>query len=143
MFRTQTFSQLPQEDYLKRQMDQFAKALAKLLIKLSGLKNPVDITERTRITDEVFEKEGHISIKGLLHIPADHFVDDLLKTNQFNTEQLELLGEVLFSLSDGHHLERELLVRTLSILEHLHAHSNTYSLERQFRIEQIRKKIYP
>ena len=132
---------MPQEDYLKRQIDQFAKALAKLLLKLTGLKN-TNNSERVQIVNEVLEREAQITIEGLLDIPANDFVPMLLQTSKLNNEQLELLGDVLSAISDGHPMEKELLRRTQSILEYIHSNSGTYSLERHFRIEQIRKKIY-
>lgn len=134
---------MPQEDYLKRQMDQFAKALAKLLLKLRGLKNTGTTynSESVQIVNEVLEREAQITIEGLLNIPANNFVPMVLQTNKLNNEQLELLGDVLSAISEGHPMEKELLRRTHAILEYIHSNSGTYSLERQFRIEQIRKKI--
>jgi hypothetical protein len=134
---------LPQEDYLKRQIDQFAKALAKLLLKLNGLKNTSSTSEeRDLIVNEVFEKEAQLSVDGLLGIPANNFVTTLLQVNKLNAEQLESLGNVLYALSEGHRMERELLTRTQAILEYMHSRSDTYSLERHFQIEQIKKKIH-
>jgi hypothetical protein len=132
---------LPQEDYLKRQLDQFAKSLAKLLTKLTGLKNTSSTAERDQIVNEVLEKEAQLSVDGILDIPANNFVPALLQIKKLNREQIELLGSVLYALSDGHQRETELLTRTLAILEYMHSSSDTYSLERHFQIEQIKKKI--
>ena len=98
---------MPQEDYLKRQIDQFAKALAKLLTKLTGLKNTGSTSaERDQIVNQVLEKEAQLSVDGLLEMPVNNFVPALLQTNKLNTEQLELLGKVLYALSEGHHMEK-------------------------------------
>lgn len=139
---------LGQEDYLKRQFDQLGKVLGRILTNLTALKEDKDAPEIYEITNRALKKEMDLDIDQLLAIPADQFLAMFNNPRGLNIKHLDKLGDIFYQLADlidqddldGEH-KRALYQRTAEIYQYLNETGSVYSLQRQFLISKIRKKL--
>lgn len=134
---------MPQEDYLKRQLDQFAKALAKLLSKISTLdvQEPGQHEIAEQMVDDVLKAELTLSMQQLLAMRHDDIVLEISKKRSFTPGEFESLAEIFQKLSEGTEKRKAFQEIALAIYRHLNTTGNTYSLERHFQIEKLVKSI--
>lgn len=137
-----------QEDYLKRQFDQLGKVLAKILSKLKDNDYSGGAAERIeRISHELQEELG-FDFFHLVETPQESLISLVKQEGKVREKNLNLLAEIFYEMaayfdSIGHEEELRLLLysRSLYLHEYLHGTASVYSIERQFRIDEIRKRL--
>lgn len=134
---------MPQEDYLKRQLDQFAKALAKLLSKISTLdaQEPGQHEIAEQMVDDVLKAELNLSIERLLAMRHDDIVIEMGKKRSLTPGEFESLAEIFNRLAEHTEKRKALQEIALAIYRHLNTTGSTYSLERHYRIEKLAKSL--
>jgi hypothetical protein len=139
---------LGQEDYLKRQFDQLGKVLGRILTNLIALKEVKDAPEIYEITNRALKKEMDLDIDQLLAVPADQFLAMFNNQMGLNPKHLERFGNIFYELADlmdqdglEGEQKRALYQRTAEIYQYLNETGSVYSLQRQFLISKIRKKL--
>mgnify|MGYP000860846395 CR=1 FL=1 len=88
---------MPQEDYIKKQLDKIGLALGNLLSELLRLKSKSSLDNRLEIANQVFKKELDYDIQVLLSMPNDKFLDLLIENDSLNINNLEKIADVFCS----------------------------------------------
>jgi hypothetical protein len=70
---------LPQEDYLKRQIDQLGQVLGKILADLIGLKTQGHIGEGIEEVNQKLKSELNLNINELTLIPVENFIIQMFR----------------------------------------------------------------
>ncbi len=76
-------------------------------------------------------------------IEDDRWIETLLDTRRFNTENLEKLADLLLSMAEHDSTVRQdrFYRKSLMIYKHLEESEKTYSMERNANIEKIESKL--
>ncbi len=129
-----------QRDYLKKQMDQFTQALVQLLSDLLKLKKEGNVEAYLSVTDQLLKNERNLEIQQLIDIPMPAFMDVLQKKN-FSNESLDKLADIFFIVADIKKIKEktELYKKCLLIFDHLEKTEKNYSLDWDFKRQNIRK----
>lgn len=129
-----------QRDYLKKQMDQFTQALVQLLSDLLKLKKEGNVEAYLPVTDQLLKNERNLEIQQLIDIPMPAFMDVLQKKN-FSNESLDKLADIFFIVADIKKTKEktELYKKCLLIFDHLEKTEKNYSLDWDFKRQNIRK----
>lgn len=133
---------MEQQDYLKRQIDQLAQILGKMLSGIIGLKNKGQVSEGIEIAYQTLKSEVGLDIQKLVDGPND-FIDTLITEKNFTNESLEKLADVLLTIADHKQDDttQTLYQRCLTIYEYLEKAENVYSIDRQWKIERIKNML--
>ena len=135
------------KDYLKKQIDQLGRVLGKMLVDLLGLKQQGQVSEGLKMVDETMQRVLSLNLISLVAVNPKVLVGWLQKEHQFKPEHLEPMADVLYEAAEGYLLQKDpntaraLWERALVIYEHLEATEVTFSLERHYRIQQLKKLI--
>lgn len=131
---------MEQRDYLKKQIDQFAEALAKLLSDLSLLKKENERSEFIELTNQTLKAQMDQDLEELLSISDETFVN-ILKTKKIKNEGLDKLAEVLLFIADKEEPveAKRLYKKSLLLFEKLESVEPIYSMDRHRKIERIKK----
>jgi hypothetical protein len=134
---------MEQEDYLMRQINQIGRILGKILVDFIGLKNKGQVNIAIETTNTVLKDELDFDIQELIEIPSANFINKLMTEKQFNNDCFEKLAEILLLIADNtEEKNRKVLYeKCLTIFEYLEEYSKIYSLDRQWKIEQIKKYV--
>ncbi|GHT48005.1 hypothetical protein FACS189440_10490 [Bacteroidia bacterium] len=133
---------MEQRDYLLRQAELFGQVLGKLLAKLLNLKNQ-EQSSAIEITDQAFSEDLGLDINALTALDTNDLINLLIAENKFSNENLERLADIFFIIADNSsHEERNLLnKKCLAMYESVEMSDPTYSINRQFKIEQIKNNF--
>ena len=134
---------MPQEDHLKKQIDQLGRVLGKILADLIGHKAQGQIIAEPEAIYSLLKDA--LDIDDLLAIPIAELMTTLLSNNKFNNDNFEKLADILFLMAEevdqGNKLnlmKNKLFERSLIIYEYLNKSSMTYSLERHLKMVKIK-----
>jgi hypothetical protein len=133
-----------EQDYLMRQINRFGEALGKILAGLLGLKQSGDLNGGLEMTRQVFRDELDLNLDSLLEIRTDRFVESLKNEKGFTDENLVDLADILMILADNNPgkdslYSKSLYDKCLVIYQYLESADRTFSLDRQYKIEKIKK----
>ncbi len=139
---------MEQEDYIKRQIDKLGQVLGIILSDLIGLKNQADIQSGIDSVNQAFINELNLDLNELIAVSKEDFLNTLLDTKKFSNESLEKLGDILLLLaeeteqrnSDNNNV-RKLNEKSLCIFEYIDHVSACYSIDRNSKIETIKRKL--
>jgi hypothetical protein len=132
---------MQQEDYLERQISYIGRVLEKILFHLFGFKNKGQTSGKIEITNQILRDELDFDIQDLLDIQTADFINILMSAKSFSNADFERLAEIFLLIADNtEDKKREILYeKCLVIFEYLEQVEKTYSLDRQLKIEQIKK----
>lgn len=129
------------QDYLKRQIDQLGRALAEIFSVLTGSKNNGQGVE-LNFVNQIFEDELGLEISDSLDIPTDKFIDMLVNQKNLSIDNLNKFAEILLLIAKIRQDDTNILFeKCLVIYEYLEKAEDVYSLERQWKIKQIKKAL--
>lgn len=136
---------MPQEDFIKRQIDQLGRVLGKILSDLLGLKTQGRINEGIEMVDQTLKKALDLNIDNLSAIPTDKFIETLQSNNKLSNDNIEMLADIIFLLADEadyrkkvNEKRRKLYEKSLVIYEYLDKTSSTYSFDRHLKMDKIK-----
>ena len=136
---------MEQSDYLLRQIEMMARALAALIRKLTGLKEEGSEEELHRDTNEVLKEQLDIRLDDIRKVPLEKIASWILAKKGMNRTNTELMAEVLMLnasvISDEKERSR-LLQAALALYSWADKEDNTYSLERHKKMNEIKTMLY-
>ena len=93
------------------------------------------------MTNQTLKSELDFDIQELMNIPTDIFVDTLISEKKFNHDNFEKLVEIFLLIADEKKdKEKKILYeKCLAIFEYLENVSSIYSLDRQWKMDKIKK----
>lgn len=129
-------------DHLKNQIDQLGKALAKVLSDLLNLKNSGQSEINRKTTLDNLKDELGFDIAERIHIPTNEFFDTLKKNKNLTPQHFDLLAEILFLMAENRQENsKDLYKKCLMIYTYLEETEDTYSFDRQRKIENVKNKL--
>ena len=134
---------MEQQDYLKRQIDQLARVLGKVLTLLPGLNNNGQLTYAYDASDQILKTQLEIDIRRLIDMPSDELINYLKSEKYYTNQNLEKLADIFFLMAQyaPDNDKQSLYLKSLSIFEYLETAEKTYALDRQLKIKQIRELL--
>jgi hypothetical protein len=132
---------MPQEDYLKREIDKLGKVLQKAIADLLGLKLKGRIMEGIELTNSVLNEQLDISLHSLVFLPDDQIISFLYETKNLSNVHVELLADLLFEYAAQSADPAPIFKKALLLYDHVSGNSADYSVNRHFKSEAIRKLL--
>ncbi|MDF2436369.1 MAG: hypothetical protein K0Q95_745 [Bacteroidota bacterium] len=132
---------MPQEDYLKREIDKLGKVLQKALADLLGLKLKGRIMEGIELTDSVLKEQLDIDLNSLAFIPEDQILSFLYETKKLSNVHVELIADLLFEYAPESSSPYPIYRKALLLYKHVNDNSVDYSINRHFKSESILKLL--
>lgn len=130
---------MEQQDYLQRQIDQLGRVLGKVLLDLFGFKSQGQMNAGIEMTNQAIKGELDLDIQDILGIPTARFIDMLTTHKHLTNDNLHKLAEILLFIADNKQNDnKELYEKCLTIYEYLEKVENVYSLDRQWKIQQLK-----
>ncbi|HEY0031195.1 MAG TPA: hypothetical protein VGC65_10585 [Bacteroidia bacterium] len=133
---------MQQRDYIKRQLEELGKVLAKILADIMRLKEHGKIQEAYVLAKDNLVSQFDLDMEHILSLSKEDFQLLIIKGNQLNPTQLNYLAELLYT-SAGLLEEKEeqqindLYTKALLIYQHLNRVEKTFSIEREKKITAI------
>jgi hypothetical protein len=134
-------------DYLKKQIDQLGRVLGKMLADMLGLKQQGQVGEAMQLVDETMQRVLSLNLISMIAVSPRELVVWLRQEHQFQPEHLAPMADILYESAEGFLLQKDtataraLWERAQAIYEHLEATETTFSLERHYRIAQIKSLL--
>ena len=132
-----------QDDYFLRQIDILGRILGKILTDLLKKKGTGEIMDTVEVTAQALKSELDIDLNSLLLVGNESLVEFLKTEKKFGEQHLEKMAELFFILGQDLKNEKALLYleKSVTIYEYLNKTSSTYSLDRIYKIDKIKKMI--
>ena len=132
-----------QDDYFLRQIDILGRILGKILTDLLKKKSSGEIMDSVEVTAQALKSELDIDLSSLLLVDNENLVEFLKTEKKFGEQHLEKMAELFFILGQDLKNEKALLYleKSVTIYEYLNKTSSTYSLDRIYKIDKIKKMI--
>ncbi|MDO9185647.1 MAG: hypothetical protein Q7W13_06520 [Bacteroidia bacterium] len=133
-----------QRDFIKRQLEELGRAVAKIISDILKLKELGKVDEGIVIAQETVESTFDLDIENLLSLPLNNFVETLIKEKKYSSVHLNYLGDVLLITAELYEQKgekqrsKELYQRVLIIFNYVDQTEKTFSLERNNKIEKIK-----
>lgn len=136
---------MEQRDFLMRQIEMLAIFLRKLIAKLLQLEESGETDGLLQLAEHAFTAELKINLQELAVMDNESFFE-FLKERNFNAGHLEDFAKVLYLLGKTDGVEVSLtkmnyLQKSLLIFEKLEQESESFSIERNKRIQEIERMI--
>ncbi|WP_448700418.1 hypothetical protein ACFGVR_00760 [Mucilaginibacter sp. AW1-3] len=133
-----------QEDRLKKQIDQLAKALANLLARLTGLNSANTTFEAIEQVNAKLKDELKLDLDELADLPDDSFITNLTTTHGLTNAHVNLLADVIYTTVKLHphpSQAKKLSAKALLLYKHLAAIEKNYSLDWDIKIAELSKIV--
>jgi len=135
---------MEQEDYLKKSIDQLGKVLSRLLGDILGLKNQGSLIEMISLVEETLKSELSIDLLALFSIPKNRLIETIQQNKEISNDNLDKLAEILSYIANeekNKEKRNKFFEHILEIYNYLENNDKTYSIERYYKIEKIKKEI--
>ena len=122
---------IEEKDFLLREVQRITLLLKELISKVTGLDSGNSSKDLTEI-DNKLKSNLDISIKAIIDMPENEFLEKFLNINENYLEQLsELIFEIIKKRQSNYDFdEKELIKKNIIIIEAVNKKSKTYSLQR-------------
>ncbi|MEM8524506.1 MAG: hypothetical protein AAGG68_07670 [Bacteroidota bacterium] len=125
-----------QRDYIERLTQQVAKVMARLIGK--------DWEQQLLVIEEVYNDWLPINRKDLIEKPPADLLDWLTVEEELSVDELEAIADLL--KFEGEQIEdyetaKDRLKKALSLLEYVDANQDIYSMDRVYKIGQLKKEL--
>tara|TARA_B110001450_G_C17314679_1_gene356907 strand:- start:66 stop:470 length:405 start_codon:yes stop_codon:yes gene_type:complete len=122
---------IEEKDFLLREVQRITLLLKELISKVTGLDSGNSSKDLTEI-DNKLKSNLEISIKAIIDMPENEFLEKFLNINENYLEQLsELIFEIIKKRQSNYDFdEKELIKKNIIIIEAVNKKSKTYSLQR-------------
>lgn len=130
------------QDYLKKQIDQMARVLAKLLGDIIGLKNDMRISEAEEIVNTVSEKDLGFNFDEVIQKENEELLNYLLNEKQFSTETIEAIANILYELGEimgDKNKQLNYFKKAILLFEHLNKERKTFSFDFMLKINKMKE----
>jgi len=131
------------KDFILRMMDMLAEMVAGIL----GLIKKGNYNEASQALENAFQELLKKDMSFFLKIPCENLISELLENHNYTNDHLEVLSELFFAQAELEYSQankNESLIynkKSLRLLDFVMNESDTFSLKRQARIEQLKMRI--
>ena len=138
---------MPQEDRLKREIDQMAKVLAAILSKLLGLKSDTEAAEALVYSNETLKEALNLNIDDICAIEPEELLLTLTGKMRLTQPAMDALANILYQSAlmaeDNNAPARAfaLFLRSQKIFGYLISVSATYSFDWYYKMGDIESRL--
>jgi hypothetical protein len=136
---------MEQRDYIMRQIEQLGQVLAQMLARLLGLKQQGSASLRVEELRLIYKNELDIDLEELVKISEDDIIMFLKTKNKYFEHHLEIIADILHATAENyfnnHQLlndGKNLLRKSVKILEYIQTSERIYSIDRIQKIQKIK-----
>tara|TARA_R110000868_G_scaffold37111_5_gene131416 strand:+ start:40765 stop:41187 length:423 start_codon:yes stop_codon:yes gene_type:complete len=133
------------QDYIMRQVQQLTQVLNSILTQVLHLKKLESEESAVQYLDHEFLKELGFDLEEVLTIEDEEQLLSFLNKSGLNTENLNLLADILFEVadqnfenSDHHSKSLRLFSQSLFMYNFIEKNENIYSIDRNLKISRIK-----
>lgn len=127
------------KDLIERQVEELGRVLAKMLADALGLKS--DKGMNAGILSQTLRHQLDLDIDTLVAMTDEEFLQALRETGKFDSGNLEKLGDLLVLMAEsGAETQLELYRKSLALYQSIDQTDKIFDLQRQTKIEKIRKQ---
>jgi hypothetical protein len=128
-----------EQDYLKKQIDQIGQIMGKLLSQLLELKTKGTVNQGIEIVNQTLKSELNFDVDELIAMNTNDLLNFLVKEKKLNNGNIEQLADILLLIAEdaSKDKKRDLYERCLIMYQYLDQNDNTFSLDRNQKIEQL------
>lgn len=127
---------MAKEDFLSKQIAQLGFVLKRMFEKLLGGQSDPDFsTVISQINAELKEELG-FDLDAIEEISKEELVSFLLQNQYFTPENIEIFADILARIAKSDFNEKALL-----LYEYVNEKTATFSMERNLKIQNIKKKL--
>lgn len=139
---------MEQRDYLLRQIELMAQALAALIRRLTGLKDeyPEEGEAMEQVTNEMLAEHLGIDLSDILAVDLENFTEWITREKGIHISNLEAFAEVLILNARERTADEEkqqLNKAALALLSYVDEQGDTFSIERQLKINKLKNDTEP
>ncbi len=132
-----------ERDYIKKQVDELARMLSKIISDLMGQKTETSIGGIEAMS-QVLKSQLDIDFQSLMSISDNDFITILEK--ELSTESINNIAKIILIVADNTKKRNEettiLYNKCLCILEYLEKKEATYSFDRNLIIQKIKNQDF-
>ncbi|HEX8515762.1 MAG TPA: hypothetical protein VF868_06140 [Bacteroidia bacterium] len=133
---------MPQEDYIKREIDKLGQVLAKALADLLGLKSQGNSEQGIQAANDTLRSELNIDIETLFNLPWQELMLFLEEKN-ISTNHLELIADLMHESVTGSRAECMVKYsRVLLMYQFINDSNSCYSVNRHYKIDRLKSLIH-
>ncbi|HET8864411.1 MAG TPA: hypothetical protein VFM80_01855 [Gracilimonas sp.] len=139
---------LNSNDYIMRQIHQLSQVLAKVIAAVVGLKETGQAQQVFEITNNALNEQLELDLGSLLEMNSKEMIQTLEQKEGMNKENLEQMADLFYSIANTLEEDQkwsgkitELLQRSLDIYTHIEEQGNVYSIDRNHKIQEIKKLL--
>lgn len=132
------------QDYLKKQIDQLGKVVAKLVADLMGLKSDFRITEAEELVNNVFEKELGFNFDEIVEQKNENLISFLNTNKKFSQETMEDIANIIFELGmviEDKNKQANYFQKAILLFEHLNTERKTFSFDFMVKINKMKELL--
>jgi hypothetical protein len=132
------------QDYLKKQIDQLGKVVAKLVADLMGLKSDFRITEAEELVNTVFEKELGFNFDEIVEQKNENLISFLNTDKKFSQETMEDIANIIFELGmviAEKNKQANYFQKAILLFEHLNTERKTFSFDFMVKINKMKELL--
>ncbi|MEQ9265421.1 MAG: hypothetical protein RLN81_09390 [Balneolaceae bacterium] len=133
------------QDFIMRQIQQMTQVLNKILIQVLNLRKIDNQAETLNILNRELIEEVGFDIDEILSIKTEAELISFIKKTGFNTENLNILADILFEVADQgledpdkSEVSIKLFSMSLELYEYIEKSENIYSIDRNLKISMIK-----
>jgi len=127
---------MAKEDFLSKQIAQLGFVLKKMFEKLIGSQSDTDFRTSVSQVNAALKEELGFDLNAIEEIPKEELVSFLLKNQYFNPDNIEIFADILVRIEKSDFNEKALL-----LYEYVNTKTATFSMERNLKIQNIKKKL--
>ena len=132
------------QDYLKKQIDQLGKVVAKLMADLMGLKSDFRITEAEELVNTVFEKKLGFNFDEIVEQKNENLISFLNTDKKFTQETMEDIANIVFELGmviEDKNKQANYFQKAILLFEHLNNERKIFSFDFMVKINKMKELL--
>jgi hypothetical protein len=134
---------MEKRDYLLDQINVFAKALASVMSRLMGTADRIEVLVLRKELDEALKTRLDLDLEALLALPMAELEHRLWGETPLDLDEMDQLAYLLDEVAEkDYDMDRKAAqALALKLWLHVRLHSNTYSFDREARIQHLESAV--
>jgi hypothetical protein len=130
-------------DFLKRQLEELGRAIAKVIEDAQKLKEEGKVNEGIIKVNEAINDTFHLSVEDIVHIPLTNFIEVLVNEKKLSVTHLNYLGNLLYKATELDEQKNQMTniknlhEKILALFDYVNLTEKTFSFERDTKIKAI------
>lgn len=137
---------MAQEDRLKKQIEELARVLGKVLTKLMN-RDRGSVSDPIESIAQQVKDEAGLDLKKMMAVPSEELIKTITSDTNLKKDHLEIVADIFFEAggyysSQGEEKQgKELYRKAIVLLQHMTVIDKTYNKVREEKIREIEKRL--